>query len=221
MVAALPRLLNARGTPLRVRPAVLSLVASEDGGSACSMWRVGLLPVLAAPALCPHVGHVVGLGAKEQMGRIDTRRIVAAVEHAQAIGDGAVAQHPRHPVAMAPAFAIPHATIAARIPGRCCPQPTLIRAATQDTLPEVGGKSLLPGLAPSGIHAGATTGSGEGLSSRLFVTSEEDATADDAGARCVTLPGHFGTSSTRCHAPGSCKSAGASSCLNFTWYGVP
>lgn len=40
MVTVLPRLVSPSGTPLRVRPAVLSLVAGDHSGSACSMWRV-------------------------------------------------------------------------------------------------------------------------------------------------------------------------------------
>jgi hypothetical protein len=47
------------------------------------------LAAVRPPLLC-HIGHVVLVSAEEEMRRIATGRVVAAMKHEQAIGDGAV-----------------------------------------------------------------------------------------------------------------------------------
>lgn len=51
--------------------------------------------VCPVPPLLDHISDVVVAGAEEQMGWVDAGRVVALVEHPQAVGDRAVVRRPR------------------------------------------------------------------------------------------------------------------------------
>ena len=74
------------------------LRAHVPGPTLTAFWmKSRSMPVAARlPALCHHVGTVVGLRSKKEMRRVDARRVIAMVEDAHLVGDSSVGQFPRH-----------------------------------------------------------------------------------------------------------------------------
>lgn len=71
-----------------------SVLRSDGGDGVSSKFGVRELLSLYVATLCRHVFVVVGLGAKKQMVRIGTRRVVALVQDLKALWDWAVVKLP-------------------------------------------------------------------------------------------------------------------------------
>jgi hypothetical protein len=164
-----------------------------------------------ATPLLVHISHVVALCADKQVSRVAAGRVVAPVEYAQAIWDGAVAQAPRQAMCSDPLPLKPGGAVATRV-RRAGPYPAQVEARVEilvgtravpiDALPESFGVGLHCTCPPAGScaeHALPDPG-------RPF---EERCSARLAhkGA-CGRMTWHRLTPISRCHAPGCFSIAG-------------
>lgn len=96
----------------------------------------------ACTSLQAHVDKVLSLRPKEQVGRIDTRRIITSVADHHAIWDRAVMNLPTDTVSFEVLSESPHLPIASWAT-RTNPRPTFVSVALCDMFPELLSKRLV------------------------------------------------------------------------------
>lgn len=157
-------------------------------------FRLGSAAVRVAVGMSPfahHVGDVIGDGAEKEMGRVDTRGVIAArtvVEHTQTSGDRSVMQFPGN--LMGGTVATINARLAVAT-ARFSRNPKPATIALVDVRPEAG----LPTVALKGVVANRGAESPATLLDLLRVGKEWLA-ALFAGAGDGTIVGHRKTSYT-------------------------
>jgi hypothetical protein len=153
-----------------------------------------------------HVGHVDGVAAEKQVGRVAARRIVAAVADIHALRDRTAGQAVGDAVRVRPSFAIPYPAVALGVPLGSQPRPATVRVALVNPRPEPAGEvrqsaAEVP-AAPRAVPLRRIGGA-------AHVGRAEKADSAPLTGQCDTLRGHRVTPSLGVVPPGVASIAGA------------